>query len=277
MNNLSSNLPDDGPLVWGHEDPAMTTGAVHDSDLREASAAAATMSAEDQRLHDVGVAALTAVSQYPHAINEDSNSLLVSEVVRAVTGSTLVSPRPGSPVLKTDGESPLGAEQPYSAHSDSETFSSESQATDDDVDMQNIWHDLLQHAAAWNQIATATEDDDYGNVHKDIVMDYEPTLDEEYASPSSGPDDDLEDLLRFYPGEEEYYRQRNMPHSPESTMDDINLDEFYNNLTYESPNVNMPQTPGPDIPPEGPLTADTAHQIGASIIHTTSMFPWNFG
>lgn len=273
MNNtVPSNFPENGSPGFAHDDSSITAEVILGSNSREASAAATTMSAEDQRLHNVGVAALAAVSHHPHALHEGNNSLLVSEVVRAVTGSALVSPYSHSPALDTDGESPFGAELQHSGKSDSESFSSETQATDDDVDMQSIVQDLLDHAASWNHIATVASDSDNGNIHKEMIMDYETTFDDEYASPTSGPDDDLEDLLRFYPGDEEYYRQRNAPRSPESTMDDINLDEFYNNLVYETPSVEPPQAPEPAIPPEGPLTADTEPQRGASILHTTSMF-----
>lgn len=48
-------------------------------------------SEDDQRLHNVGMAALAAIAQYPHAVNQDSGSLLVSEVVNAMS-SGAVSP-----------------------------------------------------------------------------------------------------------------------------------------------------------------------------------------
>ncbi|KAJ6129541.1 hypothetical protein N7512_002321 [Penicillium capsulatum] len=248
----------------------MATEPMQNSDVNGASDPAISMSEDDQRLHNVGVAALAALSQYPQAINEESNSLLVSEVVRAVTGGALTSPYFHSPTLETDEESHFETEQPRSGHSNTDTFSSETQETDHDVDMENIVHDLLERAATWNHMATVANDGDYDSIHKEMVMDYEPTFDDDYASPSSGSDDDLEDLLRFYPGEEEYYRQRNAPRSPESTMDDFNLDEFYNTVSFHTPNVNLSQNQGLAIPPEGPLAANTEPQVGASVLHTTT-------
>lgn len=279
MNTVPSNSNPDSAAAFARDENAVNSDVERDSDMPEAPApsTAAMASEDDRRLHDVGLAAMAAVSQYPHAITEENNSLLVSEVVRAVTGNTFHSPYSNSPAFETDVESfSHGAGPLHSAESDidsmpsgSEALSSGTQTTDNGVDMESIVRNLIERTATWQHMATVANDGDNGNLHKEMVMDYDSSFEEEYTSPSSGPDDDLEDLLRFYPGEEEYYHQRNAPHSPDTAMDDINLDEFYQNINYETVNVNLSQPPEPPVPPEGPLGADT-ELPGPSVLHTTS-------
>ncbi|KAJ6103467.1 hypothetical protein N7486_005894 [Penicillium sp. IBT 16267x] len=236
-------------------------------------------SEDDQRLHNVGIAALAAVSQYPHPMNEESNSFLVSEVVGAMTSST----RPGfhhpqSMGLDTDWDSSetdhqggvyLGA---GNSMSESES-SSRSPPSDDDMEMDSIVNDLIERTATWENIATIENGDAHANLREDMVMDYEPPFMDRASSPSSGSDDDLEDLLKFYPGEEAYLRQRKEARSPVASMHDVNLDEFYDHVTYDDPEVDVPQPPGDTTPPVGPLTAEAQEATEThppSIIHTTT-------
>lgn len=235
-------------------------------------------SEEDQRLHNVGVAALAAIAQYPHAVDEESNSLLVSEVVHAMTGrsipryhhhhphSTLSdqvhsSLNPGnhfSPLsfdALSDGDSVPTGSNTLSPHSSDDT----------DIDMEGIVQDLIERTATWPSIATIVNESD---IEKDMVMDYDPEF-EDHTSPSTTPDDEFEDFLRFYPDEEEYYREENEPRSPEAATHEVDLDEFYHTINYDIQDVDIPQVPG--TPPTGPFPGvDELDAHPPSIIHTTT-------
>ncbi|KAJ5547271.1 hypothetical protein N7494_004856 [Penicillium frequentans] len=186
-------------------------------------------SEDDQRLHSVGVAALAAVSQYPYPLNEESDSFLVSEVVGAMTSSARPAFRhPQSMGLDTDWDS-------------SET----------DHHGGVIVNDLIERTATWEHIATIENRNGHDNMQKDMMMDYDPPFVDYASSPSSGSDDDLEDLLKFYPGEEAYLRQRKETRSPVASMRDVNLDEFYDHVTYDDPEVDAPQPPENTTPTGG--------------------------
>lgn len=236
-------------------------------------------SEDDQRLHSVGVAALTAVSQYPYPMNEESGSFLVSEVVGAMTSSARPAFRhPQSLGLDTDWDSSetdhqggvyLGA---GNMMSESEP-SSRSPPSDDDMEMNGIVNDLIERTATWEHMATIGNGNGHDNLQKDMVMDYDPPFADYASSPSSGSDDDLEDLLKFYPGEEVYLRQRKEARSPVASLRDVNLDEFYDHVTYDDPGVHAPQPPEVTTLPGGPLAEEAQEATEthpASIIHTTS-------
>lgn len=241
---------------------------------------------EDQRLHNVGIAALAAVAQYPHAVNEESGSFIVNQVVNAVTSGPSSFAR-GAGIMDVEGNiSDPSADVLYSTHSGADSFPSESEdsssgseTSESDVDMESIVHDLIERTATWQNIATIASQTD--QLRKDMVMDYDSDLEEDQPSPSTVPDDDLDDLLRFYPDEEDYYHKYIAGHSPrETAMHDVNLDEFYQTISYEPTNPTPPQVPAlaPEFPPAGPLPVDNlpdeeAEWHPASIIHTTSMIP----
>ncbi|KAJ5085239.1 hypothetical protein N7532_010010 [Penicillium argentinense] len=230
-------------------------------------------SEDDRRLHDVGVAALAAIAQYPHSVNDQSHSLLVSEVVHAMTGSSIPIHQhsfPHSPLLETIHSPPDGDPSPpmqfdaNSMPSESEALSPLSQS-DFDLDMEGIVQDLIERTASWPNIATIMNESD---IEKDMVMDYDPSF-EDHTSPSTTPDDDFEDFIRFYPDEEEYYRQENLASSPEATMRDVNFEEFYQPVDYEAAEVGLPEAPG--TPPMGPFPGEEDPDVHpASIIHTTT-------
>ena len=235
---------------------------------------------DDGRLHNVGVAALTAVSQYPHAINAENNSLLVSEVVRAMTDSNLSLHQANLPVSDFQTELPTyGTTYPRqlpSTHLEVEQDSSrsppsnESPTTEEDANMENIVLNLTERTSTWRNVATISNTHDAAAA-KDMMMDYEPALeDEDHASPSSSSDNELEDLIRFYPGEEEYLRLRNASNVPETAMSNVNLDEFYLDINHDSPNWGFSQLPSTTTPPGGPLEVEGPPEPHpASIIHTT--------
>lgn len=238
---------------------------------------------EDRRLHNVGVAALAAVAQYPHAISGESGSFIVNQVVNAVTGG--VSSLHRSAGLSGAGGNTLDppADRLYSTQlgannylSISADLSSDSETTESDMDMDGIVHDLIEQTETWQSVATIAGQND--NLQKTMVTDYHSVLDEDHPSPSTVPDDDLDDLLRFYPDEEEYYHQHVAGHSlRETAMHDVNLDEFYQTISYEPTNSNPPQVPAlaPEFPPAGLLPTDNIPEEAAdwhpaSIIHTSS-------
>lgn len=230
-------------------------------------------SEEDQRLHDIGVAAFAAIAQYPHAVNEESNSLLVSEVVQAMTGRSM--PLYHQPQYNLNLE-----EQAYPSPDSENHFYRPSDANsvlpgsnnlsplsqdDTNMDMEGIVQDLIERTATWPNM-TAVGNDNY--LDNDMVMDYDSTY-EDHTSPSTAPDDEFEDLIRFYPDEEEYYRNENLARSPEAIAHDVDLDEFYHTIDYDTGDVDIPQQPG--TPPMGPFPGvDDLDIHPPSIIHTTT-------
>lgn len=264
-----------GTGLSGREDDASVTtldSEIFSSSARSASAPT-NMTEVDRRLHDVGVAALAAVAQFPHAVNSPSDSFLVSEIVNAVTssgsppdfrtmhsGASLVpGPLPGHlpPAVATSVTRP---EFGFGANPGA------------DVNMGTIARDLMSRTTGQRNtvIAPDTEGSDY---HQDTVMDYDSPTMEDNPSPSPN-NDELEDFLQFYPDEEEYYYKRKQRPMHEAEMIDYDLDDFYTSINYEDLEVDLPQTLGVSVadPLENhfadPLELPGPHP--ASIIHTSS-------
>ncbi|KAJ5153761.1 uncharacterized protein N7500_009200 [Penicillium coprophilum] len=235
------------------------------------------MTAEiDRRLHDVGVAALAAVSHYPRAENDaHPDSFLVSEVVNAVTsagspphfyrhlesGATLLPGHPAHFQQSGMGVTSLaGPEFGFGSNPSG------------DIDLETIVQDLIHRTAQRQNIAVVPDDIEDG--HKDMVMDYESVTMEDNRSPESTSDDELEDFLQFYPDEEEYYHQRKDRPTREADMPDCDLDEFYNSMSYDDIDVDLPQNIGLSI--TEPLHNYVDDQMDfpgprpASIIHTST-------
>ncbi|KAJ5622513.1 hypothetical protein N7528_005745 [Penicillium herquei] len=245
-----------------------------------------TASEDDRRLHNVGVAALAAVSQYPHPVDE-SDSFLVSQVVNAVTASS--QPRFDQSEYRgleaeadADSSGTDRPREPSYLEADSNTLSESDlssrspvyEGEDNQVDMESIIHDLIGRTLSWQNTATIASSLDYNALQKDMVKDYEPGFENYSSSPSSRSDDDLEEMIKFYPDEEEYLHQRNTSLCSDSpTMHDVDLDEFYDRVTYEEPQLEDPQPSGDTTPPGGPFpdnTVDDPEIQHASIIHTTT-------
>lgn len=141
-----------------------------------------------------------------------------------------------------------------------------------DVDMETIVRNLIHRTTGRQNIAIAPASD-MEDAQKDMVGDYESATMEDNPSPSSTSDDELEDFLRFYPDEEEYYYQRKERPTQEAEMPDCDLDDFYNSVSYDDIDVD-PQTVGLSVTePLGNYTDDQMEFAGphpASIIHTSS-------
>jgi hypothetical protein len=261
----------------GREDDATALNSTRDSDTSSTDRfTSPNMTSEiDRRLHDVGVAALAAVSQYPRAVDNAHGDLMVSEVVNAVTsaggppdygnldsGVSLLPGHRGRFQQSAMGGTPSAG--PGFA------FGSNPSG---DVDMETIVRDLLHRTGGRQNIAIAP-DSDFEEAQKDMVMDYESATMEDKPSPSSTSDDELRDFLRFYPDEEEYYYQREARPTQEAEMPDCDLDDFYNSISYDDIDVDLPQTIGLSITePLGNYTEDQMDFGGphpASIIHTSS-------
>jgi hypothetical protein len=260
------------------EDDASTLNStprsdVFSSDDRSTSASTNMASDVDRHLHDVGVAALAAVSQFPHAVNDHTGSFLVSEVVNAVTSA-------GSPPdfrLLDSGGSFLSGRAFYPAPSVSHTPAGPDSGfghgspPGGDVNMEETVQDLTQHNAGRQNIAI-THDSDIQS-QKNMFMNYESTTMEASPSPSES-DDELEDFIRFYPDEEEYYNLRKQRPTHDVEMADFDLDDFYNTINYEDIDVDLPQSLGGSIPDL--IENHVAEQMepephpAASIIHTSS-------
>ena len=239
-----------------------------------------TASEEDQRLHDVGVAALAAVAQYPHAINEESGSLLMNEVVNAMTGGAL-PPNPSALRPFQDGSPQFPNSRwmnyassffPESVPADPVIFSPGpqmvSEASDLNVDISV--QQLIERAAPSHDIATYSEDD---NMSRDDALDFEDGFEGNHTSPSTDPNDELEDLIRFYPDEEEFYHWRHTTNTRASSpkMDEVNLDEFYATVSYSATDPSLPQTPANPGPGPFPPSEDQPEVHPETIVHTASM------
>ncbi|KAJ5520937.1 hypothetical protein N7463_001390 [Penicillium fimorum] len=233
----------------------------------------------DRRLHDVGVAALAAVSQYPRAENNAHNdSFMVSEVVNAVTGA-------GSPPdyyrHMESGSSLVPGHRGHFQHSGMGGTSSAGPEfvfgsnPSGDVDMEAIVRNLIHHTASRQNIAVAPDHDvDIEDGHRDMVMDYESAIMEDTRSPESTSDHELEDFLQFYPDEEEYYYQRKNRPAHEAEMPDCDLDDFYTSMSYEDIDLDLPQNIGLSISEPLRNYADGQMEFPgprpASIIHTST-------
>jgi len=270
---VMNNNPSSTSHSPGNDDRSPLPGSTSTaSTAQDATHAMATdiMSEEDQRLHNVGVAALAAIAQHPHPVNEESHSLLVSEVVQAMTGSSMS--------LYHHSHSPLGdqlfsspdPERYLSAFFDGNSMPSTSDAlsplsqNEFDMDMEGTVQGLLGRATAWPNIRRIANESD---IEKDM-MDYDSVF-EDHTSPSTTPDNEFEDLIRFYPDEEEFYRQEIAPESSETRLHEVNLDEFYESVHYDSGDVDLSQAPG--TPPMGPFPGvDDLDAHPPSVIHTTT-------
>lgn len=239
-------------------------------------------SEEDQRLHDVGVAALAAVAQYPHAVNQESGSLLMTEVVNAMTGGAL-PPDPSTlqhfqegthRVPNVSGTNRATPFIPERVSVEPVIFSPGSRIVSD-VGDSNMEISVQQVTEAPSQnFATVvrndfSEDDDMSD---DITFDLEPVLHGNHPSPSIDLNDELEDLIRFYPDEEEYYHQRYKPytHAGFPMMDEVNLDEFYATVNYSVTDPSLPQIPANPGPGPLPLSEDHGEVHPETIVHTAS-------
>ncbi|KAF9242744.1 hypothetical protein DTO013E5_5731 [Penicillium roqueforti] len=228
------------------------------------SAPPANMTSEiDRRFHDVGVAALAAVSQYPRALDTAlGDSFLVSEVVNAITSA-------GSPPdhrhLDPVGPMPVqwGNFQPTPSAGPVFVFGANPSGN---TGMDTSVRDLINRTAGGQNIAIAP-DSDIGDGQKDMVMDYQSATMEDKPSPAATSDDELEDFLQFYPDEEEYYYERMDRPTHEPQMPDCNLDDFYNSISYEDIEVDHPNVPMGNYT-DGQM--DFAGPHPASIIHTST-------
>ncbi|CAI7657231.1 unnamed protein product [Penicillium discolor] len=262
----------------GREDDATALNSTLDSDTfsTDRFASATDMSSDiDRRLHDVGVAALAAVSQYPRAVdNAHGDSFMVSEVVNAVTSA-------GSPSDYQHLDSEVSSLPGHRGHFQQSGMGGVPAAgpafvfganQSDDVDMETIVRNLIHRTAGRQNIAIAPASD-MEDAQKDMVGDYESATMEDNPSPSSTSDDELEDFLRFYPDEEDYYYQRKEWPTHEAEMPDCDLDDFYNSVSYDDIDVD-PQTVGLSVTePLGNYTDDQMEFAGphpASIIHTST-------
>ncbi|KAJ5971388.1 uncharacterized protein N7479_001306 [Penicillium vulpinum] len=267
---MSPSSHTSGNGLSGREDDARALNSTLDLDMfstddRFASPPTNMTSEIDRRLHDVGVAALAAVSQYPLAVdNEHDDSFMVSEVVNAVTSA-------GSPpdYRHLDSGVPLLSGQrdhfQRSGRGDTPLARPEfvfGSTPSGDGDMETIVRDLIHRTAGRQNIAITT-DSDIEDCHKDMVMDYESVTMEDNPSPESTSDDELEDFLRFYPDEEEYYYQCKERPTHQAEIPDYDLDDFYNSISYEDIDVDLPQNIGDDQ-----MEFPGAHS--ASIIHTST-------
>lgn len=244
------------------------------SDDRSTPASTSMASDVDRHLHDVGVAALAAVSQYPHAVNDHSGSFLVSEIVNAVTSAgsppdhrlldSVSSLLPGRGYTNTQSgsQSPAGPVFAFGHGS----------LSGGDLNIDGMVQSSLHRTAGRQGIVIEKDSDMY--YHKDMAMEYESTNMQQPSSPSSESDDEFEDFIRFYPDEEEHHNLRKQyPTQPDAEMADFDLDDFYKTINYEDIDIDLPQPLGVAV--SDPMETHAAEQPEpgphpATIIHTSS-------
>ncbi|KAJ5338008.1 hypothetical protein N7452_004736 [Penicillium brevicompactum] len=261
------------------EDDASTLNSTPRSDIfssddRSTPASTSMASDVDRHLHDVGVAALAAVSQYPHAVNDHSGSFLVSEIVNAVTSAgsppdhrlldSVSSLLPGRGYTNTQSgsQSPAGPVFAFGHGS----------LSGGDLNIDGIVQSSLHRTAGRQGIVIEKDSDMY--YHKDMAMEYESTTMQQPSSPSSESDDEFEDFIRFYPDEEEHHNLRKQyPTQPDAEMADFDLDDFYKTINYEDIDIDLPQPLGVAV--SDPMETHAAEQPEpgphpATIIHTST-------
>lgn len=233
--------------------------------------------------------ALAAVVHHPSTTNEGGSfTITENQVVNAVTAAVPSSIlQPDARLVEMNSlrhiSSFEGARSrlhgPDSPPMEMDQGSLSSMSDGDDVEMDRIVQNLLGQTTRWSSIATVANNGT--TCHEDMVMDYDSSLAEDNPSPLTIPDDELKDFLRFYPDEEDYFYRNVAGYSQrESTWHDVNLDDFYQAITYESTISDPPQIPVPapefatagidplDNPPE-----DETDWHPASFVHTTSIAP----
>ncbi|KAF7731344.1 WD-40 repeat-containing protein [Penicillium ucsense] len=232
------------------------------------------------------LAALTTIMQNPHMVNEgEAFTVAETPVVNAVT-ATVPSAFIQSGVqlvtmesLFQDGTVENTRSAPHGADdlsTEMDEGSSGLPSGQDDLVMDRIVQDLLGQNTRWSNIATITNGNDL--CRDDMIMDYESSLAGDHPSPSTIPDDDLEDFLRFYPDEETHFYQYVAGHSQhDNAWHDVNLDEFNQEITYASTIAEPPQTAPavPDFAAAGPDSMGNQSEEDndwhpASIVHTTT-------
>ncbi|KAJ5781093.1 hypothetical protein N7457_006253 [Penicillium paradoxum] len=226
------------------------------------------MTEVDRRLHDVGVAALAAVAQFPHAVNSHSDSFLVPEIVNAVT-STGSPPHFSGPSLQPANQH---FHEPPAAPTLSDPAFVFGSDLGGDVNMESSVQNFIHRTAGRHSISIAPDSniDDY---QKDMLMDYESPTMEDNPAALLATSVELEDFLRFYPDEEEYYYKRKERPTHEADVVEYDLDDFYNTINYEDLEVD-PQPTGASVPDPfenhfaDPLELPGPHP--ASIIHTST-------
>lgn len=246
---------------------------IFSSDDRSTSASTNMASDIDRQLHDVGFAALAAVSHFPHAVNDYSGSFLVSELVNAVTSG-------GSPPdvhLLGQGGPLLPGRSFYYDQSESRTpagpdfdfghgFLSGREVNPDATSQSSI-----HRTAGWQDVSLAQ--DSAFESQRGQVLDPDSSM-ETNPSIYSESQDEFEDFIRFYPDEEEHHNLRKQrPTQLDAEMADIDLDDFYKAMNYEDIDVELPQSLGVTV--SDTTENHVAEQPGAephpaSVIHTSS-------
>jgi hypothetical protein len=263
-----------GDSLSTREDGASTLHSTPRSDIfsnddRSTSASTNLASDIDRHSHDVDVPALAAVSQFPHVVNEQGGSFLVSEVVNAVATSASGS-LPEFRLLDSGGSLLPDRSYDPTLLARPDFVFGHGLYPGGDVNMEGSIQTLIHRTTGLHNIAIAQDSDIESQ--KDMVMDYESTTMEANPSPSES-DDELEDFIRFYPDEEEHYNLRKQRPMHDSEMLDFDLDDFYNTINYEDIDVDLPQSLGGSV---HDLTENhVAEQTEpgphpASIIHTSS-------
>lgn len=271
MDSTTPGSPSSSSAALGDDGSVLSTEVLAGSGSASPAAPVSTSRPyADRHLHDVGVAILSALSQYPHALNHESR--LVTEIVHAMTESNTVSPH-SVPIPGTVGNS---SATPNSNPLGSEGSSSVSQTPEGDVNMEAIVQELIEHTASWQHSVTIADDSDNDDPQKSMVMDYDLAVMENHPPSSLGRDDELEDFIRFFPDEEDNYNRRTQQRTLGAEPNEADLDDFYRHVSYENADFGLPQSPPIQNPFESVDFGLEGPGPHPSITHRTSMPPFFF-
>ena len=247
-------------------------------------------SEDDQHLREVGIAALAALAQNP-PLREEDEHVVVDQVVAAVSGNNQPRLQSSAIDMETSDKTPDSdanrlrrLESPETDQENTNTSTPSDQGDtsvarrfahsfgnsgDDDgasdTEMADTWqrpnqrietelNSLMLHRRTQNM----------------PLMDYDATVETYASSPASGPEEDIEEMLKFYPGEEDYFRRRNpsIPgtQSTQAPRGNVDLGGFYSQAHYADTEDEF-EGLGPEDTMSDPDLVEAV-----PFLHTNSMF-----
>lgn len=239
---------------------------------------------------DLHISALTAVSHYPHAMDDEPSLPPVPEVVNAVMER--------GQVFRRGSSSDQRNTQPSSSSPPTELYMSDSEMSDalgdlsapgpyapsSDVDMEAIVQHLIHNTAIGHSISTIEKDSD-SDYDDDLVMDYESAMLRDMSTPSTPREDDPDDTRKFYldDDDDDGYTERPQLQRSGSQLSEVDFDDFYRSFDYEE-SSQLTDTAFPSVQDDGNYTSDNEGAAGeemndagihflASAVHGTSMTP----
>lgn len=231
-------------------------------------------SEDDQRLREVGMAALAALAQNPPLYEENEHGV-VDQVVAAVTGINQPMFRSSIMDMETSDKNSESDVDGLSCPGSLETEDQAHASTPSDQDISGVRR--VNNTSEYN-IASDAEMDHLGQrIESELntMMDYDSPRETSASSPASDLEENIEEMLRFYPGEEEFFRRRNpslsgsqSTHPPRANLD---LRDFYIRVHYDNIDPSHPSHfEDPQAMAEPMNELDLIEAV--PFLHTNSMF-----